>query len=66
MQDNFIKKGVIDEEQAGAIVKTASDELVASQETKGCCGKNPICRCRQTKSTNNSKSTGGSDATKCT
>lgn len=66
MQENFIKKGVIAEEQSGAVVKTASDELVASQEPKGCCSKNSVCRCRQMQSTNSSKSKGGPDDAKCT
>jgi hypothetical protein len=44
MQEDFIKKGVIQEEQEGRAVKTASDDLVESseQKPKPCCG---ACRC---------------------
>jgi hypothetical protein len=44
MQEEFIKKGVIQEEQNGSIVKTASDDIVQSLEsTPTSCCKN--CKC---------------------
>lgn len=46
MQEDFIKKGVIQEEQNGDAVKTASDDLVESSEYKRtpCCG---ACKCQK-------------------
>lgn len=45
MQEDFIKKGVIQEEQEGSIVKTASDDLVepAQPNYKPCC---KACKCQ--------------------
>lgn len=51
MQEEFIKKGVIQEEQEGPAIKTASDDLVESSEHKPCCNH---CRCaRKTTERNN-------------
>jgi hypothetical protein len=46
MQEEFIKKGVIQSEQEGPAVKTASDDLVESSKgkMKPCC---KACRCQQ-------------------
>lgn len=46
MQEDFIKKGVIQEEQEGPAIKTASDDLVESSEykPKPCCG---ACKCQK-------------------
>lgn len=50
MENNeFIKKGVIQEEQEGAVIKTASDELVepAVEKPVKCCGR---CNCGKVQS----------------
>jgi len=62
MQEDFIKKGVIAEEQNGAVVKTASDELVGPQDAFGCCRRHSPCRCRQAKDAVK-ENLGGSNAT---
>lgn len=46
MQNEFIKKGVIAEEQTGATVKTAADELVAAVKPKCKCNCRK-CPCKQ-------------------
>jgi len=50
MQEDFIKKGVIAEEQEGATVKTATDELVAKVKPKCACSN---CKCKQSERTRN-------------
>lgn len=57
MQEDFIKKGVIQEEQEGPAIKTASDDLVESSEykSKPCCG---ACKCHK------KLTEGGSNATR--
>lgn len=58
MQEEFIKKGVIQEEQEGPAIKTASDDLVESSQhiVKPCC---KACKCQN--SNNKERST---DATR--
>jgi hypothetical protein len=58
MQEEFIKKGVIQEEQNGSIVKTASDDIVQSLESTPA----PCCKsCKCGKANLNERST---DATR--
>jgi hypothetical protein len=49
MNEDFIKKGVIESEQEGDSVKTASDELVKSAENRKTCFGKCKCKCNQEK-----------------
>lgn len=58
MSEDFIKKGVIDSEQAGAAIKTASDELVKSAEVSKTCSNGCRCKCKTNEEKKNVSSNG--------